>query len=102
MIIVLACITTAALVACACAVAYAHTARADTRAARAEHARDQARHAATIDMLCQRIQAPQAAVEQHTFTHGSQDMPQPPPFNDDDAMLEAMRENRERHATGEL
>jgi hypothetical protein len=76
MILALACLTCAALTAAACALTYAHRATAN-------HARDRAGDRATIDMLCQRIQAPETAVAEHVANLTDAPMPQPPPLDDD-------------------
>lgn len=92
MTLALACASAAFLTLAVCAVVFAHTARTDAQDARADCARDNARHAATIDMLCQRIQSPETAVAQHVADHGG-GMPQPPPLDDDKAYWDAVREN---------
>lgn len=96
MTIALACLTCAFATLAACAVVYAHAAKAAADAAASEAARRDARNAATIDMLCQRIQAPESAAVLHELDHADQSMPQPPAMDDDKAMWEAMQENRQQ------
>ena len=94
MTIALACLTAASLTVAVCAVVFAHTAVADTRDARNAHHRETAGLRATIDMLCQRIQAPQQAVAEHAATHAGPD-PLPVDLDDDEQMAE-LRKEREQ------
>lgn len=94
MTILLACLTAASLAVAFCAVAFARTVVDDARNARDQHARDRAGDRATIDMLCQRIQAPTLATAEHA-AQGAE--PDPPPIDlDDDEQMQEAREEREQ------
>ena len=91
MTLALACLTCAAFTVAICAVAFAHTVVIDARAEREAHHRERAGDRATIDMLCQRIQAPALAVVEHATQHAGPD-PAPIDLDDDEAMFKAREE----------
>lgn len=94
MTIALACLTAATLTVAVCAVAFAHTVVADARAQREAHNRETAGLRATIDMLCQRIQAPALATAEHAAQNAGPD-PVPVDLDDDEQMAE-LRKEREQ------
>lgn len=87
MTIALAITTVIGITVAICAVAFARTVVAQA-------ARDRAGDRATIDMLCQRIQAPQQAVATYAGEHAGPD-PAPLDLENDEQMSKA-REERER------